>query len=154
MRAALDSKERENRNELLAALIQSLPDAIFCVDSEGRIATWNAAAEQLYGYPNESVIGRTVEILLPPSARHNILQRCDLARRGETVSNFETTMLRADGSPVGVTMTIIPVLSGPDVIGLACVAPVSNVADADAKLLSAEVVDLSSRARRSPLQRR
>jgi hypothetical protein len=48
------------------------------------------------------VIGHTVEILLPPSARHDILHRHDLARRGETVSNFETTMLKADSCSIGV----------------------------------------------------
>jgi PAS domain S-box-containing protein len=150
VRAAFDSKARENRSELTAALIQSLPEAIFCVESDGRITTWNVAAERLYGYASEAVIGRTVEILLPPSTRQEILQRHDLARQGEKVSNFATTMLKADSSPVGVTTTIIPVLSGPDVIGIACIAPAPAVTGAEAKTPTAEVVDIGSRVRRKP----
>ncbi len=67
--AAFDSKAGEEHHELTVALIQSLPDAISCVDGEGKISTWNAAAEQLYGYSAEAIIGRTVEILPPPNAR-------------------------------------------------------------------------------------
>jgi PAS domain S-box-containing protein len=150
VRAAFDSRSREDRSELITALIQSLPDAVFCVDPDGKISTWNAAAERLYGYPNEAVIGHTVEILLPPSDRHDILQRHDSARRGETVSNFETTMLRADSSPVTLTMKVIPVLSGPDVIAIACIVREPEVKAGEEKPSSGVVVDLSSRARRKP----
>jgi hypothetical protein len=45
------------------------------------------------GYQSEAVIGHTVEILLPPAARHDILQRHELARRGEVRLEF-----RDDGS--------------------------------------------------------
>jgi PAS domain S-box-containing protein len=146
VRAAFESKSREDRSELTAALLQSLLDAIFCVDSEGRISTWNAAAERLYGYLSESVIGHTVEILLPPTARQDILQRHEMARRGETVSNFETTILKADSSPVKVTMTIIPVLSGPDTIAIACISAAPSVANGEAMPATADVVDIASRA--------
>jgi hypothetical protein len=69
---------------------------------------------------------------------------------GETVSNFETTILKADSSPVGVTMTIAPVLSGPDAIGIACIAAAPMAAAVETKPPTPEVVDLASHLRRKP----
>ena len=80
------------------------------------------------------------------------MQRHELARRGETVSSFGTTILKADSSPVSVTMTIVPVRSGPDVIAIACIAPVLDVSSTEAKPSTAEVIDIASRARRKPVQ--
>lgn len=51
VRAAFDGKSREDHNELMVALIKSPADALFTVDQEGKVSTWNGAAERLYGYP-------------------------------------------------------------------------------------------------------
>jgi hypothetical protein len=83
-------------------------------------------------------------------ACQEILQRHELARRGETVTNFETAILKADSSLVGMTMTIIPVPCDPDTIAIACISPVTGAANADAKPSTAEVVDIGSHARRKP----
>ncbi len=147
VRAAYESKQREDRNELMVALVESLPDAVYTCDASGTVLSWNTAAEQLYGFAQESVLGRTVEILLPPTVRSEVLKLHEMARAGQQISVFETVGLKADGSTISIAMTIIPIRSGADMIGIACIA--APVTDAESgKAAAPTVVDLAGRARR------
>ena len=47
------------------AIINSSADAIYSLTLDGTIATWNRAAEQLYGYTAQEVLGRNVDFLFP-----------------------------------------------------------------------------------------
>src|SRR5437762_5443727 len=48
---------------LMAAIVEHSSDAIISLDSDGRLESWNRAAEQMYGHPLEEVRGRPVSIL-------------------------------------------------------------------------------------------
>jgi hypothetical protein len=50
-------------------LLEAVPDAMVCVDADGRIAVVNAQAERLFGYARGELIGQPVEILVPDQAR-------------------------------------------------------------------------------------
>jgi PAS domain S-box-containing protein len=52
-----------------AGLMEAAPDAMVCVERDGRIALVNAQAEQLFGYRREELIGQPVEILVPDALR-------------------------------------------------------------------------------------
>ena len=52
-------------------LLEAAPDAMVCVEGDGRIALVNAQTERLFGYHREELIGQHVEILVPEDhARH------------------------------------------------------------------------------------
>src|ERR1700746_1908524 len=51
------------------ALLEAAPDAMVCVEGDGRIALVNAQAERLFGYHREELIGQRVETLAPESVR-------------------------------------------------------------------------------------
>jgi PAS domain S-box-containing protein len=51
------------------ALLDAAPDAMVCVDAEGRITLVNAQVERLFGYPREELEGQLVEMLVPEAAR-------------------------------------------------------------------------------------
>src|SRR5262249_30594192 len=61
-----ERKRLEAGNAHLAAVVESSEDAIISKDPEGTIITWNAAAERIYGYPADEVVGRKMLILFPP----------------------------------------------------------------------------------------
>src|SRR5581483_2904916 len=50
---------------LAAAVIESSSDAIITKNLDGIITGWNAAAEQMFGYSAEEVMGRSVTVLFP-----------------------------------------------------------------------------------------
>src|SRR5262249_47472079 len=102
-------RESEQRLRWLASIVESSYDPIISTDMGRIITTWNNAAERLFGYASDEVIGRPITILIP-SDRHSeertILHRIT---RGERIENYETVRLRKDGSSVDVSLTISPV---------------------------------------------
>ncbi|MEP6942604.1 MAG: PAS domain S-box protein [Betaproteobacteria bacterium] len=57
-------REAENRTQLI---INSVKDcAIYMLDTEGRVATWNPGARLLNGYDSDEILGRSFSVLYPP----------------------------------------------------------------------------------------
>jgi len=53
-------------------------DGIFSVTPDGRVLSWNPAAERIYGYPAGEIEGKDIAILEPPHLKgevHRILKR-------------------------------------------------------------------------------
>lgn len=89
-----------------ADIIASSGDAIVSRKPSGAILTWNPAAERLFGYRAEEMIGRDISLLYSP---HTPPEHRDLmarAIRGEPVMGFETVRRRKDGSDVNVAITL------------------------------------------------
>ncbi len=116
-------RESEQRLRWLASIVESSYDSIVSTDIGRKITTWNHAAGRLYGYAFDEVIGRSIEILIPPD-RHDE-QRAILERikRGEQIRNYETVRQRKDGTLFDVAMTISPVKNAEGkVIGASAIA--------------------------------
>lgn len=69
------TEHRRRQDEVIAArdelqaVLTSAPDAILTIDADHRIATFNMAAERLFGWPAADVIGQPVGVLVPGSVR-------------------------------------------------------------------------------------
>src|SRR5438067_13680450 len=63
--AMTESSPTEQTNALLAAVVASSMDAVFSIDTNARIQTWNSAAEELYGYTAAEAIGQSLNLLAP-----------------------------------------------------------------------------------------
>jgi two-component system CheB/CheR fusion protein len=86
--------------ERLRLLIDSVVDyAIFTVTEDGRIDSWNAGAQRMYGYAAEEIVGRDVSLLFTPEDRAAGLPAQDLGTvRENGRSTDERWHLRKDGS--------------------------------------------------------
>jgi diguanylate cyclase (GGDEF)-like protein/PAS domain S-box-containing protein len=94
----------------LAAIVESSQDAIFSTTLDGNVTTWNPAAEALYGYTPEEIIGNAVSLLVPEGLRAEsagILRRVSV---GESVGELRTVRLRKDGEPLHVAVSVSPIL--------------------------------------------
>ena len=68
---ALPRKERllqseVDEDQLYAAVVQSVSDAIITKTLDGKITGWNRAAERLFGFTAEEALGQSIEIIVPP----------------------------------------------------------------------------------------
>lgn len=98
----------ETPNALLEAIVNSSKDAIITKDLTGIITSWNPAAEQIFGYTPEEIIGQSVLKLIPPSLQYEepvILRRLQM---GEQITNFETRRVTKYGQELIVSLTISP----------------------------------------------
>ena len=97
-----------------ASILEAAMDCIVGIDAEGRITDFNPAAEQLFRYRREDVLGKEMaSIIIPPSLRDR--HRAGLARyaqtgKGEVIGRrIEILAMRADGSELPVELTITPI---------------------------------------------
>jgi PAS domain S-box-containing protein len=92
----------------LAAIVDSSDDAIFSMDLDETICTWNGGAERLYGYRADEVIGRSRAMLVPAGSTGELTAILDKAARGEAGEPFETQRIRKDGTLIDISLTISP----------------------------------------------
>ena len=107
-----DITERKRAEEAflhLAAIVESSDDAILGKNLEGIITSWNAAAERMYGYSAEEIVGQPVALLFAPERQDEFTQIMARIRRGERVDHYETMRVRKDGTRLTVSVTISPI---------------------------------------------
>ncbi|HEY2619274.1 MAG TPA: PAS domain S-box protein [Acetobacteraceae bacterium] len=107
------TEARRGRDALqyLASIVESSEDAIVAKTLEGVVTAWNAAAETMFGYRAEEMVGRPIALLLPPDRLYEETMIRDRLRRGERLRHFETVRLRKDGSEIAVLLSISPIFS-------------------------------------------
>ncbi|BFM41308.1 PAS domain S-box protein [Synechocystis sp. LKSZ1] len=101
----------QNKNQLaqLAAIVKSSQDAIISKTPEGIITSWNQAAERLFGYTSQEMIGQSIQRLIPVEYREEEEKVCRGIRQGKIVQTYETKRQRKDGSLVDVALTVSPI---------------------------------------------
>ena len=95
--------------DVLAAIVNSSDDAIIGKSTDGIITTWNPAAERMYGYVAEEIIGQPITILCPPDRVAEIEEILRKINNGERVPYHETTRQHKDGTVFPVSVTISPI---------------------------------------------
>jgi diguanylate cyclase (GGDEF)-like protein/PAS domain S-box-containing protein len=96
----------------MAAIIEYSDDAIIGKTLDGIITSWNPAAERMYGYCSEEIIGRSVELLSPEGREGEVRTILAQIRSGQRVDNFETIRVRKDGRVFPVSLTVSPICDG------------------------------------------
>jgi PAS domain S-box-containing protein len=97
---------------LLASIVESSDDAIVSKDLNGIVTSWNAAAERLFGYTAQEMIGRPIAILAPPDRKNEMPLILSRLRAGERIDHYETQRRRKDGALVHISLTVSPIRDG------------------------------------------
>jgi PAS domain S-box-containing protein len=104
-----DITERHVKTEYdrrMAVIVERSHDAIIgTVLPDGNIVSWNPAAEQMYGYTADEVMGRPPYFLTPPDQQAQTHAFADALAAGGSIPDFETVRLRKDGSQVQVSIS-------------------------------------------------
>jgi two-component system, LuxR family, sensor kinase FixL len=94
---------------LLAAIVESCDDAIISKTLEGLVTSWNKAAERIFGYTAEEMVGQPISVLAPPERADAMPRILDRIGQGERVEHHETERRRKDGRIVRISLTVSPI---------------------------------------------
>jgi PAS domain S-box-containing protein len=115
-RDVTESRRAMETRRHLAAIVESTDDAIIGESLDGFILSWNRAAERLYGYTAQEVVGQPLALLVPPDKLEELTGITKRLARGEAVDHFETVRLCKNGRRMDVSLTISPIRDASDKI--------------------------------------
>jgi PAS domain S-box-containing protein len=93
----------------LAAIVDSAEDAIVSKDLEGNVQTWNKAAERMFGYTADEIVGRSIRTIIPRDRWHEEDEVLSRIRSGRSIEHFETVRQRKDGSLIEISLSVSPI---------------------------------------------
>ena len=99
-------KKAEEDSLRLSAIVESSDDAIISKTLEGIITSWNKAAERIFGYAAQEVIGLPISVLFPPDRAEEEQEILARLRKGERIDHYETERIRKDGRLLNVSLTV------------------------------------------------
>jgi PAS domain S-box-containing protein len=99
--------ELRQTNIKLEALIDASPYAIVCLDAERRVILWNAAAERLFGYTDEEIIGQPYPLVMPDEREEFDIRFKRLAA-GEVLRNLASHGRHKDGTAIDTSSSAAP----------------------------------------------
>ncbi|RQV24343.1 PAS domain-containing protein [Burkholderia cenocepacia] len=109
LRDAGAERARVDASRLQHAVVDALPDAIVGIDASGRIASWNAAAQRIFGYDEDDARGRRFDTLIARRwLRLNpLVESFDTMQ--EPIGPLELLCVRRDGRRFRATVSACPV---------------------------------------------
>jgi PAS domain S-box-containing protein len=103
-----ERKQAERAALRLAAIVESSDDAIISKDLNGVITSWNAGAQNIFGYTEAEVVGQSITIIIPPELQDEEVNILRHLRSGKPIQHYETVRVTKQGKRVNVSLTISP----------------------------------------------
>lgn len=115
-------RERIEENRRLALIVRQAADAIMIHDLNGNISFWNPAAQRMFGYATEDILGRSASLLVPPGHESEIERNMAMIVANSQVELYDTQRVTREGRLLDVSLTAAP-LTDPksgEIIGEIC----------------------------------
>lgn len=104
---AVAEEALRDTNQKLRTLIQASPLAILTLDVEGNTTMWNPAAEHIFGWSEEEVLGRISPAIPKEKLDEFNMTRCKVLQ-GEVLMEIEAQRSRRDGTMLDVSISAAP----------------------------------------------
>jgi diguanylate cyclase (GGDEF)-like protein/PAS domain S-box-containing protein len=104
-----EQRRLNNARFWLAAIAECSEDAIIGKDLEGIITSWNRAAEVIFGYVADEIIGKSINLIIPPDRFDEEVSIRQQIRAGKKIAHFETKRLSKSGAIIPISLTISPI---------------------------------------------
>jgi PAS domain S-box-containing protein len=104
-----ERKAAEVGLQQLAAIVEAADDAIVSKTLDGTVLTWNPAAERLFGYRADEIVGRSIALIIPEDRQDEEPGLLTRIVAGERIANYESVRVKKDGSTCHVSLTVSPV---------------------------------------------
>jgi PAS domain S-box-containing protein len=122
LRDVTERRRTEEVRSRLAAIVESADDAIAGITLEGLIDYWSPAAERVYGYRPDEIMGRSIVLLTAPERAGELEGILALVRRGEPIRNLEAVHQTRAGSRFHALLTVSPTRMQGNVVGASVIA--------------------------------
>ncbi len=109
LRDITERKRAEDARALLAAVVESTDDAIVAVSRDNVVLGWNKAAENIYGYTAQEIVGQSNKIFVPPDHMEEFEAIFKQVLSEEKVMRFESVRQRKDGKSIDLALTYSPI---------------------------------------------
>jgi len=106
-----DITERKKTYEMmarLASVVESSEDAIYSLNLDGVILSWNNGARRIYGFSAEEVGGRHVSMLMTRDQETELLELLRKVRTGEAVTGYVAAH-QGKRKPLLLSITLSPI---------------------------------------------
>ncbi|UEM01189.1 PAS domain S-box protein [Skermanella rosea] len=116
-------EEARRQLRLMRTITDNAAEALFLMDAQRRVSFVNPAAERMFGWPAEELVGKDLHNALHyqyPDGRPFPIEECPLngiLSTRSTLREHEDVFFRRDGSRVDVLCSVAPILSGDRVDG-------------------------------------
>lgn len=111
LRDVTRQQEAERAQALLASVVESSEDAIFAMDGQGVVTTWNRSAERLLGFTAAEMVGCNIRILIAPEQIEQAHQLHGQIVQGTPIPAFDQKMQTKAGSMVWVSVSLSAIRS-------------------------------------------
>lgn len=121
----LIKSERTNKVNMgrMVSLLEHSEDAIYTANLDEEILTWNFGAKEIFGYSEEEIVGKKLNILVPSDLMWEKQSNLVVVKQGKSVSHQKTQRLKKNGDLVNVIMNISPIFDkSMTVIGISIIA--------------------------------
>jgi len=97
-------------HDSLSAILTTSDDVIVSKTLDGTITFWNPAAERLFGWTAEEMVGQSIHRIVPPEKREELKEILARLGRGERIDHHETIRITRDGRRIDMSVSISPVV--------------------------------------------
>lgn len=105
-----EDRQVEDMVARLASTVRSTVDAIIGFSVTGRVVSWNAAAERIYGYRADEIVGQPTSLLLHDDNEREVAELRRNLYAGASVGDYETTLTNRHGQTFDVRISVSPVI--------------------------------------------
>ena len=102
-------KLADERQAVLASIVNSSDDAIISKTLDGIITSWNHAAQKMFGYAEHEALGKHISMIIPPERVHEEAMIIENVRNGKKVEHFATERLAKNNKYVNISLTVSPI---------------------------------------------
>lgn len=103
-----DYKLYEEKQAILSEIVQSSDDAIVSKNLKGIIMSWNKGAQRIFGYSEDEIVGKSIEMLIPGYLKNEEQTILSEIRAGRKVDHYQTIRVTKSGKEIPVSLTISP----------------------------------------------
>ena len=96
------------RNAWINTILEASPAAIYSMDKDGIVLSWNKGAEQMFGWSKDEVIGRLLPIVPEEKLENHAYLIVRQFTREDRILGMELYRRKKDGSPIDISLSAAP----------------------------------------------